>query len=313
LDTQGPASQYGKDINKVYFKGTLLVGADPKTFKIIDHGYGGYSMDEKNLYKEDKLVGKTEYRFNSQSTGKIILDGSWPLSAIFEEGDKANIISSLKISGSGGGYNLSVYKQKIYFIDPEGYLTVFEPSTNLISGINLSSLALRDSDGLSNIVDFYVEKEDIYFLYGVNCNSYLEHCNLDLMKYNSADRSVEKIYSGVTARKIMGIDEENNNLYLSWSDGDAGCFWTSNYMINLNLKTQSKESSIGGCTDSEGDEGGDLSEEYKNAQKELDDYFIKVKDDITKADGVYIKNNIIVLPPVDSNTNFSGAVRYFNN
>ena len=302
LEDQGFESKYAKDKDRVYFNGIVLSGANPDSFKIIRRD--GYSFDSTHLYLNDKLVGGMGYKIDASSTGKIFLTGYADATTIFKGENYAHIMENIKVSSKEGSNALLVHGQKIYYIDTYGNLKFFDVATNLTNTIHFPELPSLDDKGLPKIVDLFIEADTLYLLYGENCNQYRRRCDLDLLRYNTKNSTLEKILSHSKARSITGFDKENNNIYLKWAEGDAGCSWSTTYVVNIDSNVAS-EYQISGCS---GEDSG--RKEYQEVSVELDNLNIKIKDDISYSDAVYIENGKIV--PNRENNQGGNSVRYFN-
>ncbi len=307
FDTQGSDSLYAKDKNRVYYNGIPIQNADPVTFKIISSE--GYSGDDKHIYFKGKLVGQNGYKIGDLSDGKMILSDYKDTRVIFEGAEKSYLVN-LSVSPYWGSSKLVVHRGKIYFIDRLGALNVFDPVTDEVNTLSLGNLVLLDTGdgkientaGIPKINDFFVENKDIYFLYGNNCNNYLAKCNVELMKYNMDNFSLNSIISNIDARDIVGFDEMQNNIYLRWAEGDAGCFWSHTDIISIDQKSVIGKQEASACK-------GDS--DYETENKKLENPTLT--NDIIYSDAVYFKDGKIIFPNSDQNKDYRKNVYYLNN
>lgn len=303
LGEQSYESHFAKDKNRVYFEGKILKKADPATFSIIYPNIDSYSRDQNNLYLNEKLVGSTQYKFEPNSSGEILLVGYNSPSIIFSQGQKADVVDKIFLSDAERSNGLLVYKENFYYFDPGGYLNMFNLLTNTSSKVLFPKLALLDAEGKPMINSIFFEDNNIYLLYGENCNQYLKRCDLDLLRFDRISNQIDKIAEHIGSREIIGLDEDTNNLYLRYADGDGGCGWSSYLVYNLNTKAKTLEKGVSLC---------DGDKEYDKILSSEEDFIQKIKGDIIHSDRMYIQNGKIVLPP-DSSANVYGDIIYFVN
>jgi len=294
----GIQTPYAKDARYVYYKGERLPEADPKTFTLIGHGTDKYSMDAMRVYKEAALVGQRNHTLNRTSTGKLTqIYGT----IIFEGQNSAHTVDAFKINRSEGSEWFMVHRGKIYFTNIQGDLVYYDPAISSYGTVNLGSLPMLDSRKLPAIVSYFFQGDDIYMLYGENCNEYLNRCSVRLIKHNTKTKQQDTIAEKLDARNITGFDETNGHLFISKTEGDGGCVWISTEKIDVATKTKVSSEAFNQCD-------GDVDYEVKWAKLKL--FSKTVEGDITLADGVYFENGFIV-PPLASTSRT--LVKYFNN
>lgn len=287
---------YAKDKKYVYVNGVILEDAAPNTFHVLD---GSYSFDARHLYSGEKFVGGVGYQFDKTSNGKIISKSyEWDQNpgskrpdermVIFEEKDRANILDKIKTSSYEGSTSLVVVGQKIYFVNPNGQLSVFNIQKNSVQNIPLGDLALTDGNGAPQIMDYFVTDNIIYFLYGKNCNTYKSRCDLSILSYDLNSGTVKKILKNISARDILGYDKNKRELYLRYSEGGAGCFWGTIYVLNLGTLAIPKND-YSAC---EGDPNYDELSNKLNQQGDA------ITDGRVWASGIYVEGGLIVPPPI---------------
>jgi hypothetical protein len=134
-----------------------------------------------------------------------------------------------------------VYMGELYLV-VDGQLQILD----MISGATTKVLDISHG-GASVINDFYITSDKIFYLYGMDCNSYMDKCNLDLYVFDRTTNQSEKLAKGLIYRNIVGYDENKDEISVKYSTGDAGCFSTRHGIYNLSSGEPIKEDKIGGC------------------------------------------------------------------
>lgn len=288
----GQSFFYGIDGRNIYVNGVALKGVDPKTFII---GSSGYSYDVNNLYFLNNKIGDSEFELSDTSTGKISLINQ-PSLAIFQGLNEGGILNILNDNLNKIEEKILVYKGDMYFADSIGKLSTYNISQNKVSRFDINGIESVEPDKAPNIVDFFLNKENIYILYGNNCNEYRAKCDLELITYNTVTNDTKILASHIELREIKGIDEKENSIYLEYSNGDAGCFWTSTYVLSLVDGKLLRKFDMNGCSEWDGDGNSDNTE----IDNMVADYSEKVKTvsgNKKLSDFVYIEKGKIIPPP----------------
>ena len=294
----GIQTPYAKDARNVYFKGEKLPGADPKTFTLIEAINHTYAMDATHVYKAARLAGQRNFLLGQGLTGKLMKKYALVL---FENQNETHVVDSFKVNLHEGSEELVVHRGKIYFTNLQGQVVYFDSVNSSFGTVNLGSLALLDSRQRPAILNYFIHNEDLYMLYGDNCNEYLNRCIARLIRHDMRTNQQETILENQNARDIIGFDEIKGELYITWSDGDAGCGWVSAKKVNI---AQKKIVGSGGFSACDGEPDYDQKvEDYKLFRQ-------PIENDIKRADAVYFQDGKIVSPP-DEDT--GGNVVYLNN
>ena len=113
---------------------------------------------------------------------------------------------------------------KIYFVGLRGQLSSIDLLSKQIEDINLPEVGLAQKAPLPNNVvnDFFIYKNNLYYLFGENCNYYMAKCNLTLQQYDLASEQSKMLAKNIDSLSIVGYDPVLNKLYMRWAFGDAG-------------------------------------------------------------------------------------------
>ncbi|NTV31368.1 hypothetical protein HGA91_05340 [candidate division WWE3 bacterium] len=114
------------------------------------------------------------------------------------------------------------------------------------------------------VVSYYVDGDSLFYLAGPDCSDYLATCDLTLYYYSQSYHYVQKIVDHLNYRDILGFKtNERKNLYLGYSDGDAGCYWWRKQSVDINAdKLNSDRQEDQGC--------GDDSKGYESSGYEIE-------------------------------------------
>jgi len=125
-----------------------------------------------------------------------------------------------------------VYKNKLYFTNNGKKIIEYDFTRKHQSKeIYISEKYFKDG---SVINDFLPFKDKIYLLLGPDCNDYKASCSLDLYEYQADTHIMNLLASNLGFRNILGLDELENILYLSYSDGDVGALWGRTGVFDFN-------------------------------------------------------------------------------
>lgn len=187
----------------------------------------------------------------------------------------------------------SVYKGELYFIDLQGYVNN-EGSGNLLTFDLITEqetpvITMDSTDGKIINNYYFSDNDKIYYLYGVNCKYYLPQCKLQLYEFDRNIKQAKLLAENIPYGNINGLDRVTDKLYMSHSDGDAGCFWIQLGIFDLKTNKFVEETDYSGC--------------FQNAPPEepasLDLFNERIKqfsDDSTSYDVIPIVNGKIQIP-----------------
>lgn len=101
--------------------------------------------------------------------------------------------------------------------------------------MNAYSSNATTTDGF--VHDFLLVDANLYYLYGLNCNTYLAKCDLELRKIDTSTGNDSVVARHVTSRDIVGYDRERHELYLQYREGDGGEVWGGVQVYNAQNAT----------------------------------------------------------------------------
>jgi hypothetical protein len=190
----------------------------------------------------------------------------------------------------------TIWENKVMYLEEDGRLAMFNISQNTTEYVDLGNRDLMGPSyhnpqySLPRINDYFPSGESLYILYGRPCNEYLAKCDSDLLMYNFSTKEVTVLASNLAARDILGFNQSEGIAFLRWSDGDAGCIFST--VFKFNLKTKAVESqNFGSCE-------GDTNQAEDRAAYQA---FISSISDISfLSEFLYISSGRIVAPSEES-------------
>lgn len=196
-----------------------------------------YLMDKPN-YKENDYQSLVFFVFKDSDTGKSY-----------------TLTNNLSIESNTVGVYLSVIdpiliNNEIYFLHRvnEGYYTPQTLKKLNINNGTLTEIELQSGEKKS-LQSFFVQEDNVYYLTGQDCRSYMEKCNLELKSYNMKTKDTQLLTENLSSRNILGFNSQGTELILNYWDGDAGCLWGTFEKYNIVSKVSSVIDSYNFCYD----------------------------------------------------------------
>lgn len=255
----GYENHYTKDQRGVYLGSELIANADPNSFT---HLQDLYAFDDKEVFQATTTVGSLVEQIPADFSGEVTLKqlqaerGSAALLLMHKNG-QVDLLrdTQVDVSWTYGERFMLAWQNSLLFVGPNQKLWKKEIGEEGVQKIGLLlTEPAREKEQLG-LVDMLIHDGTLYLLKGQNCNGYLNTCELGLYSYtltNSTESGTERLLAtGVSSRRILGIDEELNQLYLGYFDGDAGCSWSSYESYSFTAGTLKDIGSFSSC---EGDE-----------------------------------------------------------
>jgi hypothetical protein len=181
-----------------------------------------------------------------------------------------NIVHTHSISGNSINLTsgVQIYENKLLYINDFGEITLYDLNSNKYSKIDIPENTLLDNEGLPMIASFLLSSNTLFYLYGNNCSGYRETCDLVLKKYNIVTKKISEIKTD--AREIFSLNSKQNEIYLEYIDGDAGCLFGNVSIIDSNNLVLKSFFTIQGCSP-----GSDAYDENGTNSIDLNDGYIK--------------------------------------
>lgn len=214
-----------------------------------------FKLLENNIDFSENL-----YNLNSQSNGTLeLMDsyifnyagsvGQWRETEkvlVFKDNvGSEKVLAHLKMSRNQY-VQVQLVGNKLYFIYSNGQIASFDIFSKKVEVANLPDVIPVLENSYSNIVDFLIFGDTIYYLSGLDCSGG-NYCNPDLHQYSSSLRKHDVLVRKTGFQRILGYNNLSKKLYLYRSWGDDGCFSETFNEYDYNKGEMKVAAQQGGC------------------------------------------------------------------